>query len=689
MYDYAPNIYGYNETEEERRRREQQEQQAQQFGAPIEPIAPLAIETAEPDPIKQTITYDPATGEQRMKIEGSVEDLSPDNAMTPTVSMPGAVSPEQMAQQQQPMQAPVAQPGPGQQPQQLPPGVQMVNGRLQLAPTTPVEPMTPAQAEMPAQEPTPMTPAQAEMPAGEPMPQLPQPGPAVQVAGPAQMPPAAQPAPVAQQPTDPIEAFTSAVGDTSRLLQIYNDKASDPELRRMAGREASRQLDSETRRADAEKRVSTMSPTEIAREMRGSSEEGSWTKRVIFGLLNMQGAMAAEDAKLGIGAKYQSTVLNGQPVMVKVRADGKPMEGFNAQTRQPLEQRDLVAAVANMTAIKGANIGGQVYRDPVTNQTLTKVDTQQGPIYYDKAGNRTVPKGEPVPLTAGSDIATQLQIAQMRRQQQFVNMTAEARLRAFAETNAERALADMPPLTPAQMGLNANGELIGQPQPQVPPLQQPPGMAGGAAPAAPGAAPAAPGAAPTTQRPPAATAPSDMAPVPAAGQAGGDLRAQRQLREIMLKDAADVLKGQAAIVGDLLSTERSVKVLQDEKTNFGTILQGQLPGEKALGRMFRTEDNIRTENVLDAVNKQAAINVKMLGVNPTDRDLQFVVSTKPNETWPPEAVADWLRKSASASRRALDFAREQVKSGGRFIADSPQEQPRTPRSTTQPTVSNW
>jgi hypothetical protein len=176
-----------------------------------------------------------------------------------------------------------------------------------------------------------------------------------------------------------------------------------------------------------------------------------------------------------------------------------------------------------------------------------------------------------------------------------------------------------------------------------------------------------------------------MAPVPSA--TGGDLKAQRELRSVILKDAADVIKDQASIVGDLLSTEKSVEVLLTQKTNFGTPLQGMIPGEKAVGRLFRTDDNIRTENILDQVNKQAAINTKMLGVNPTDRDLQFVVKTKPTEDWPPEAVAEWLRKSANSSRRALDFAREQIKSGGRFIPETPQEAPR--RNTTQPTVSNW
>jgi soluble lytic murein transglycosylase len=61
------------ETEEERRRR-------------------LGLEQ-ESVPVKQTITTDPRTGQQRMKIEGSVRDLSAANPLTPTVST-APVSPE-------------------------------------------------------------------------------------------------------------------------------------------------------------------------------------------------------------------------------------------------------------------------------------------------------------------------------------------------------------------------------------------------------------------------------------------------------------------------------------------------------------------------------------------------------------------------------------------------------------------
>lgn len=65
---YGTEIY---ETEEERRRR-------------------LAAEAEANMPVKQTITYDPKTGAQKVKIEGGAVNLGPGNPATPTVSGPVA-----------------------------------------------------------------------------------------------------------------------------------------------------------------------------------------------------------------------------------------------------------------------------------------------------------------------------------------------------------------------------------------------------------------------------------------------------------------------------------------------------------------------------------------------------------------------------------------------------------------------
>jgi soluble lytic murein transglycosylase len=76
------------ETEEERRLRLQREAEAaaQAAGPVTAPVAPTIEEKMQP--VKQTITTDPRTGRQTMKIEGSVQDLSPANPNTPTVMPP-------------------------------------------------------------------------------------------------------------------------------------------------------------------------------------------------------------------------------------------------------------------------------------------------------------------------------------------------------------------------------------------------------------------------------------------------------------------------------------------------------------------------------------------------------------------------------------------------------------------------
>jgi len=73
--EYGIDPYGTEtyETEEERRRR-------------------LALEQEQNTPVKQTITTDPVTGAQKVKIEGSAYNLSAANPATPTVS--GPVNPD-------------------------------------------------------------------------------------------------------------------------------------------------------------------------------------------------------------------------------------------------------------------------------------------------------------------------------------------------------------------------------------------------------------------------------------------------------------------------------------------------------------------------------------------------------------------------------------------------------------------
>lgn len=352
-------------------------------------------------------------------------------------------------------------------------------------------------------------------------PTMPQPGPPVQVASTAPGLPATQPAAAPAAAPTFESRFTDAATDPMKLLQLADDKAISKEQQLIARRQASELLNRQVGETRGREQLATMSETDIARMLKSKSEEGSWAKMILLGFISPELA-GREAAKLGLKDQWSTGLdADGKPVLLKTR-DGVPIEGVSGETGKSLSPKELIAASAQAVAIKGANATSQVYRDPLTQETLTKVDTPQGPIYYNKSRQRVVPKGEPVPLTAGSDISTQLQLSQMRRQQQFVGQTAAARLQSYKEVNNERALANLPPLTPEQMGINANGELIGQAQPQVPGLATP---APAAAPAGSVAGPAVPGTAATGQ------APIPAAPAPAAAPAATPVQTSPALQQ--------------------------------------------------------------------------------------------------------------------------------------------------------------
>ena len=711
MYNYTPNTNYYGANEEEERRRREQEQLAaddaarlaklqmpappvvEQAGVPVAPVAP--------EPIKQTITYDPVSGEQRMKIEGNARDLSAENPLTPTLTMPGSVSPEQIDQQQQMEMA-----------------AQQREREAQMA----------QQAQMPqAQVPQPQQQMpQAQVPAPEqqmPQPQLPQPGPGVQVASVAPGLPQTQPAqpytgpgqgeeaqtvgqaqPAPQQPpappaTDPMAMFTAAVGDTAKLLQIYNDKNQSPELRRMAGREASRQLKAETEQVEAENKVKTMTPNEVQRELRKSDEEGSWTKRVIFGLLNMQGAMAAEDAKLGIGAKFQSINLNGQPVEIKVRADGKAMEGYNAQTLEPLSKKELVAATAQMTTLKGAEQGAQVYMDPTGTVKGTYVLERrpgQTPVYKEVGSGRIASGTESAALrqtgvqgTLADQSSRQLQ--ELQNKLAFAGPTASATEieKIFGESEARFG-----PL-PEDYKARIRG---GAPRPNVAAAPTGAAQAQAAAPGAPaGQAPAGQAQAQTQRAP---------APVTAQAAPGGGVRLSvvpggtpgaresamrtneaaakeriqtgesipREFIKLNTKAASDAAAASAS-APQLLSTIDRISRTLEQRPDFANSLQSPAftafvvaqdsEKQKRLEDLsnaarIRPQDKTEFQSLVNDLRKLEVAGITQSGLTAaqlnTERESQRVI----------DALAANLRNTPQAARAQVEVARAQILYNQRF-----------------------
>jgi hypothetical protein len=663
-YDQLGNVIGEYESEEEKRLRE-----------------------AANQPVKQSITYNP-DGTREMTIKGTPEALSPINPNTPTFTTPQQPAPQQAPSRQQyqnqTLQAEQAKIQQQLQSTQDPAMVdrlrrdqqalqnEMMRNQGQRVPSVRqtmgnmASSLIPsAQAQQMPQQPRPVAPTQ-----------LPPPQPVQQPAPTSYVNPAAQPiqsnqglripglTPIQQMPqpaTMGIEQYQQAQDDPQQLIKLgYADTTPDWLKSRSKNRAA--ELITQQREVEsAKQQIPTMTESEIAKVLREKTSGGSYLKAALFGILGMENSALAEAAKLGIG-KETITTVNGQPAIVKMANNGTPIEGYNATTGKKLSAGELVAAAQSATLMKGANIGGQVYRDPVTNETLTKVDTNQGPIYYNKSQQRVVPKGEPIPLTAGSDIATQLQLAQMKRQQAFVGQTATARLGAYEETNKERAFAGFPPLTPEQMGINRNGELIGQPMPQTPQLQQPPGMAGQGQPQA--------QAQQSPAQPPMAQAPFSPAQVQQpSGQpgTGAQLKAQREAQQTVITEAAKQVAASADTQNTLNSINKITALLDSGEHNVGSALSGfagRGPVAQAIGSQFETTDAKNTKTILDTVNKLAADGLKTLGSNPSTVDLEFWTKYKPDGSSDPQFVKEWIQSRSDDLKRRLGYAGSQMGAGG-------------------------
>jgi hypothetical protein len=176
-----------------------------------------------------------------------------------------------------------------------------------------------------------------------------------------------------------------------------------------------------------------------------------------------------------------------------------------------------------------------------------------------------------------------------------------------------------------------------------------------------------------TQPAPATTTTTPAATATPEAETTGAIERKAEAQKEIVKKASEFAANQANIVKDLNSAQKNIKILESGKTNFGTIIGGTLPGERAIGKLFETPDAIRTKNVMEYVRKIAAGNAKALGANPTDRDLIFVTSDIPNESWNEKDVADWIRSSERGQRNALRIAREVVRTGGAYEEPVPAE----------------
>jgi len=443
----------YVDEEEERRRREQE----------------MAM------PVKQTIETDPTTGAQKVKIEGSAYNLSAANPLTPTVTAP--VSPDQLNQMSQlplqqvaaqpvtQVQAPPPEPLPPQPqvpaiPEPLPvPQMQQPVPQMQQTPAAPISPAQSAQMQQtPAPAPAPAPSAVQMQPTGV--------GPSAEgTAGEAE----AQSNMQRQQ-----QAFLAAQGNPSLLMEISKGNTVLPVFKNMANSELANLYGQQVAKEQATKDLQTKTPTEVARMLQSRETEGSWGRAILFGLLGMENAAKDESAKLGIGAKWSTQDIDGRPVIIKMRADGVPMEGYDANSGEKLDNKTLISAAAGVGQKLGI-VGGTYVNDRTGEVGRVVTDEKTGRTWVQTDSGRKSMTGFRPQASSGTleqQLATQQQRKGVDLQYAAPTAAAQAGGRVAGETAATYGT---PIQQPQQLPV---GAATGVPAPQASAAPQAPAEPG-------------------------------------------------------------------------------------------------------------------------------------------------------------------------------------------------------------------
>jgi len=457
FYDQLGSFF-VGETEEERRRREEEE------------AAKNAV------PFKQTIVTDPVTGKQTMKMEGAVEDFTAANPLTPTVT--GPVAPGTMTQREEmPTEQYVGTPGfnpaaapvtfsdiRGQEVNLQP----QVAGQPTMSVSAPVAPTTtaptmegvmagpPREAMMPTEAPAAGAPAKSQAQLELERRQAQQPTTAPTAEGLAMGPQTS-----AMTETAWADRFISAQQDPNQMAALQADPNQPEWLRRLAADQnyqaVKQQKDQQRVENKVTKAIETGDMLGLAREIKKSGEEGSIIKAYLYSRFGLNDLAKQEQEKLGAGLKWETSVdSKGNTALVQYSGDGLPLKGFDA-TGKELTSQQLAGYGSQGALMKGAQAGSTLFIDPVTKQSLSKVDTLRGPIYYNARGERVIPQGQPYPLNTGSNIELQNTLQLQKIRNDLEGKKASERIKTLEGLNAVRLKEGQAPFSLADVGLDASG----------------------------------------------------------------------------------------------------------------------------------------------------------------------------------------------------------------------------------------
>ena len=166
-----------------------------------------------------------------------------------------------------------------------------------------------------------------------------------------------------------INRYQEEQNDPGKLMTLSSDESAPEFLRERSRNRAADIITQQREMQNAQEKLENATPTELAKYMREKSTGGSYIKAIFYAAIGAKSLAQAEAAKLGIGSEKVVTDANGKSSIIKVAANGTPLEGYSSETGKKMSAEEMIAAM-----------GGAADKDK--NKVSTSAEQ-----FQDKAGN--------------------------------------------------------------------------------------------------------------------------------------------------------------------------------------------------------------------------------------------------------------------------------------------------------------
>lgn len=180
-----------------------------------------------------------------------------------------------------------------------------------------------------------------------------------------------------------LNNYQSIQESPDQLLNLSKDPTLPEWLKDRSRNRAADLIIEQRQDAKAQKEAQDLDENKIAKILRERRGEGSRVKGMLYAAFGLTDLANEEKYKLGIGTDRADTI-NGEPVVIKVAANGKAIDGISAVTGKELTAKEIAAYNSNLGGAlgKGASLTAEVYVDKNTGKRYRSGQDSSGKTAY-------------------------------------------------------------------------------------------------------------------------------------------------------------------------------------------------------------------------------------------------------------------------------------------------------------------